>query len=270
VTDTVGSDKALIRVERAGAIATLSLSRPDRRNAVSRAMLDQMVAALGDLAAEPEVRAVVLAGDGPDFCAGADLSELTSAAPPDFDFARSFESALNAIADLPVPVIARIQGAALGAGCQIAVGCDLAVAAEDARFGIPSSRLGILVNYENIERLVLAVGRKRAGEILFTGRRVSGTEAATWGLVNEAVPAADLERRTQELARAIAEAAPLSIRGSKRAVGVVLRGMSLDRSTETHRVADFDMMAAEALGSEDLQEGIRAHRERRKPRFKGA
>jgi enoyl-CoA hydratase/carnithine racemase len=270
VIRTVGSDHALIRVERAEAIATLSLARPDRRNAVSRAMLEQMVAALGDLAAEPELRAVVLAGDGPDFCAGADLSELTSTAPPDFDFARSFESALNAVADLPVPVIARIQGAALGAGFQISVACDLALAAEDARFGIPSSRLGILVNFENIERLVLAVGRKRAGEILFTGRQVSGAEAAAWGLVNDAVPAEDLDRRTDELARTIAEAAPLSVRGSKRAMRVVLQGLSLDRSTETHRVADFDMMAAEALGSEDLQEGVRAHRERRKPRFKGA
>jgi enoyl-CoA hydratase/carnithine racemase len=270
VTDTVESVPPLIRVERAEAIATLSLARPDQRNAVSRAMLDQTVAALGDLAAEPGLRAVVLAGDGPDFCAGADLSELTSAGPPDFDFARSFESALNAIADLPVPVIACIQGAALGAGFQIAVGCDLALAAEDARFGIPSSRLGILVNFENIERLVLAVGRKRAGEILFTGRQVTGAEAAGWGLVNEAVPAGDLERRTDELARTIAEAAPLSVRGSKRAMRVVLQGLSLDRSTETHRVADFDMMAAEALGSEDLQEGVRAHRERRKPRFKGS
>ena len=270
MTDTVESGPPVIRVERSEAIATLFLSRPDRRNAVSRAMLDQIVTALGDLAAEPQLRVMVLAGDGPDFCAGADLSELVSTEPPDFDFARSFEAALDAIADLPVPVIARIQGAALGAGCQIAVGCDLAVAAEDARFGIPSSRLGILVNFENIERLALAVGRKRAGEILFTGRQVSGAEAATWGLVNEAVPARDLERRTDEVARAIAEAAPLSVRGSKRALRVVLRGLSLDRSTETHRVADFDMMAAEALGSEDLQEGIRAHRERRKPRFKGA
>jgi enoyl-CoA hydratase/carnithine racemase len=225
VADTVESGPQLIRVERSEGIATLSLSRPDRRNAVSRAMLDQMVGALGDLAAEPELRAMVLAGDGPDFCAGADLSELVSAAPPDFDFARSFEAALDAIGDLPVPVIARIQGAALGAGCQIAVGCDLAVAAEDARFGIPSSRLGILVNFENIERLVLAVGRKRAGEILFTGRQLSGAEAATWGLVNEAVPARELERRTGEVARAVAEAAPLSVRGSKRAIRVAMRNL---------------------------------------------
>ena len=266
----MGSPEALIRVEREGATVTVLLARPDRRNAVSLAMLDELVQALGDLAAQPDLRAVVLGGEGPDFCAGADLTELTSARPPDFDFARSFETALNAIVDLPVPVIARIQGAALGAGCQIAVACDLAVAAEDARFGIPSSRLGIVVNFENIERLVLSVGRKRAGEILFTGRLISGTEAAAWGLVNEAAPTEDLNARVGALAGSIAEAAPLSVRGSKRAIGAVLRGLSLDRSTEGHRVADFDMMAAEALASEDLQEGIRAQRERRQPRFKGA
>jgi enoyl-CoA hydratase/carnithine racemase len=259
----------LIRIEREGAIAHVFLARPDQRNAVSAAMLAELVAALGDLAADPDLRAIVLAGDGPDFCAGADLSELTAANPPDFDFARSFETALDAIADHPVPLIARVHGAALGAGCQITVACDLAVAAGDARLGIPSSRLGILVNFENIERLALAVGRKRAGEILFTGRQVSGTEAAAWGLVNEAVPPGDLDARTTDLARAIAEGAPLSVRGSKRAIVAALEQLTLDRSTEGYRVADFDMMAAEALTSKDLQEGLRAHRERRKPRFKG-
>jgi enoyl-CoA hydratase/carnithine racemase len=260
----------LIRLERSGAIAHVFLSRPDQRNAVSIAMLADLVRVLDDLAADPDLRAVVLAGDGPDFCAGADLSELAAANPPDFDFARSFEVALNAIADQPVPVIARVHGSALGAGCQITVACDLAVAAGDARFGIPSSRLGIVVNFENIERLVLAVGRKRAGEILFAGRQLSGNEAVSWGLVNEAVPRGDLVARTDELAGAIANAAPLSVRGSKRAIAVVERARSLDRSTEGHRVADFDKMAAEALASEDLREGILAFKERRKPRFRGA
>jgi enoyl-CoA hydratase/carnithine racemase len=166
-------------------------------------------------------------------------------------------------------MIARVHGAALGAGCQITVACDLAVAADDARFGIPSSRLGIVVNFENIERLVLAVGRKRAGEILFTGRQLSGNEAASWGLVNEAAPGGELAARTDELAGAISKAAPLSVRGAKRAIAVVEKERSLDRSTEGHRVADFDMMAAEALASEDLREGILAFKERRKPRFRG-
>jgi enoyl-CoA hydratase/carnithine racemase len=261
---------ALVRVERSGPVAHVFLARPDQRNAVSTALLAELVQSLGDLAADPSLRATVLRGDGPDFCAGADLSEVTAAAPPEFDFARSFEVALRAIVDHPVPVIARVHGAALGAGCQIAVACDLAVAAENARLGIPSSRLGILVNFENVERLVMSVGRKRAGEILFAGREVSGAEAAAWGMVNLAVPSEHLDDRTEGLAQAVAEAAPLSVRGSKRAVAVVMERLSLDRTTEGHRVADVDMMAAEALGSEDLREGIQAFRERRRPRFRGA
>jgi enoyl-CoA hydratase/carnithine racemase len=262
---------ALVKVERDGRVAVTTLSRPDARNAVSTAMLEDLVVALGDLAADPNVRVVVLAGEGPDFCAGADFAELAGArsGPEGIDYGRSFEEALSAISSHPVPVLAMVQGAALGAGCQIVVACDLAIAADDARLGIPAARLGILINFENIQRLVLSVGPKRAGEILFTGRPISGAEAAAWGLVNLAVPEPELAPRTEELARTIAEAAPLSIRGSKRGIAVVLEHLSVDRFTEGHRVADFDMMAAAAFASEDLEEGIAAFREGRDPDFRG-
>jgi enoyl-CoA hydratase len=234
-------------------------------------MIEELTAALDDLAASAGVRVVVLAGAGPDFCAGADFAELAGSrpGPSGIDYARSFEGALAAITAHPSPVIAQVHGAALGAGCQIAVACDLAVVAEDARLGIPSARLGILINLENIQRLVVAVGPKRAAEMLFTGRTISGLEAAEWGLANAAVPAGDLGGRTRDLAASIAEAAPLSVRGSKRGIALVLDKISIDRSAEAHRVADFDAMAATALASEDLQEGIRAFRDRRKPGFEG-
>jgi enoyl-CoA hydratase/carnithine racemase len=258
-------------VARDGPVATVLLARPEARNAVSAAMLERLVAALGDLAVADDVRAVVLGGEGPDFCAGADFGELAGArsGPEGIDYGRVFDEALAAIEHHPTPVIARVQGAALGAGCQLVTACDLAVAAEDARLGIPSARLGILINFENIQRLVLAVGPKRAAEVLVTSRRLPGVEAAAWGLVNRAVPAAELERATADLAAEVAEAAPLSVRGSKRGIRVVLENLSVDRFTEGHRVADFDMMAAAAFASEDLQEGIRAFRERRRPRFEG-
>ena len=182
---------------------------------------------------------------------------------------RALEEALRSINTHPVPVIAQVQGAALGAGCQIVVACDLAVAAEDARFAIPSARLGILINYENVERLVLAIGPKRAGELLYAGRVISGEEAMAWGLVNDAVEPEALASRTERLAAAVADAAPLSVRGSKRGVSAVLERLSIDRFAEGHRVADFDMMAAQALASEDLEEGLSAFRERRKPEFRG-
>jgi len=261
----------LVRLQRAGPLARVVLERPEQRNAVSFAMLAELGAVLTQLATDEEARVVVLSGEGPDFCAGADFAELSEAraSSSGLQYGGAFEEVLRAIATHPVPVIAQVQGAALGAGCQLTVACDLAVAAEDARLGIPSARLGIVINYENVERLVLAVGPKRAGEILFTGRVVSGTEAAQWGLINRAVPAEDLTARTEELALTVAEAAPLAVRGSKRGIAVVLEGLSLNRFSEGHRVADFEMMAAEAFASDDLAEGIRAFRERRKPRFEG-
>jgi enoyl-CoA hydratase/carnithine racemase len=260
----------LVRSEP-GRIWRLALNRPQARNAVSGPMMEELLGALGDAAADPEARVVLLGGEGPDFCSGADVAELDSAAggPGGLDYGRALEEVLAAIGDHPLPVVAAIQGAALGAGCQIAVACDLAVAASDAKLGIPSSRLGIVIGFENIQRLVLSVGPKRAAEILVAGRVLSGHEGAAWGLVNRAVPAGRLAEEAEEVAEAVASAAPLSVRGSKRGIQEVLAELSIDRETEGHRVADFDMMAAEAFSSDDLREGIRAFREKRRPEFRG-
>jgi enoyl-CoA hydratase/carnithine racemase len=262
----------LVKLERQGPVAGIVLNRPGQRNAVSAPLLEELRSALGTLAADADVRAVVLSGAGPDFCAGADMAELAAARTGEGGalYGQALEEAFRAIATHPVPVIARIHGSALGGGCQLAVACDLAVAADGARLGIPSGRLGIVVGFENIERLVLAVGPKRAAEILYAGRVLSGAEAAQWGLVNAAVPDADLVAATDALARAVAESAPLSVRASKRGIGVVLEHLSVDRFAEGHRVADFDMMAAEAFASDDLAEGLAAFRERRNPDFQGS
>jgi enoyl-CoA hydratase/carnithine racemase len=126
-----------------------------------------------------------------------------------------------------------------------------------------------VIAFESVERLVHAVGPGRAADILLLGREVSGREAARWGLVNEAVPPADLERRAGQVAEALVAAAPLSIRASKRGIRSVLRKLSIDRESEGYRVADFDLMAADALASDDLREGLDARRERRPPEFRG-
>jgi enoyl-CoA hydratase/carnithine racemase len=247
------------------------LNRPDARNAVSSAMLSDLSRALADAAVDPEARVVLLSGEGPDFCAGADLGELSEAArgPSGMDYAVPLEEFLSALIAHPLPVIAAIHGAALGAGCQIAVACDLAIATTDARLGIPSSRLGVVIGFENVQRLLLAVGPKRAAEMLLAGRVLSGQEAASWGLINEALPAAALRDRAEELAEEVASGAPLSVRASKRGLRGVLAKLSVDRETEGFRLTDFDMMAADALASDDLKEGIRAFKERRRPEFRG-
>jgi enoyl-CoA hydratase/carnithine racemase len=144
------------------------------------------------------------------------------------------------------------------------------VAADDTRIGIPSARLGIVLAFENIERLVLAIGPGRASRLLLLGEEVSGTVAASWGLVTEVVPAGRVGARCDEIAEELASAAPLSVRGSKRGIRAVLRKLSIDREVEGYRVADVDMMAVDALSSDDLQEGLRARRERRPPEFRGS
>jgi enoyl-CoA hydratase/carnithine racemase len=260
-----------VRVDRpAGApgVARVVLYRPARRNAVTALMLHLLRDALRELAGAHDVLAVILAGEGPDFCAGADLAELEAARVEGEGraYARTVEDAIAAIETHPVPLIAEVRGAALGAGCQLVVACDLAVAAEDATLGIPSGRLGVVINRESMKRLVRSVGRKRAGALLLAGGVCTGAEAAAWGLVNEAVPSADLEARVAALALAVARSAPLSVRGSK--LGIRLATAS---GVDERELAEaFDRAAEGAFASEDLLEGIRSFGERRPPRFGGS
>ncbi|MFN2543500.1 MAG: enoyl-CoA hydratase/isomerase family protein [Actinomycetota bacterium] len=259
----------LVRATRDGHVATVTLDRPDQRNAISIAMLKDMTSAFVELGADDAIRVVILAGEGEHFCAGADFSDLTIMQPPGQGYAASFEEAIAAITSCRVPVLAKVQGAALGAGCQVVVACDLAVAEEDARLGIPAAKLGLVINYENIQRLALTLGPKRTAEIMYTGRIVSGVEAAEWGLVNQVVPLRGLDARVAELAGDIAAGAPLTARASKRGIQTVLEHLSVDRDGDNAGVAAFDDIAAEAFTSNDLQEGVRAFKERREPRFEG-
>ncbi len=267
---------SLIQLERSedGASATVTLQRPEQRNALTLEMLDELTDAFGDLAAEsaPAPRVVVLAGAGVDFCAGADLAALERAragGPAGVtDFDGPFRDAMRAIATYPMPVIARVQGRALGGGCQLVLACDLAVAASDAVLGIPSGRLGVVIPFDSVQRLVLAVGPRRAGEILYTGRTVTGAEAAAWGLVTETADPRRLDEAVRALVDRLAGSAPLSVRASKRGIGLAVERMTRDLG-DPHGTTDFDLMLAEALASDDLGEGIAAFRERRPPRFEG-
>jgi len=253
-----------------GSVRRVVMNRPQAGNAMSVEMRAEILRALGGAASDPACRVVVLAGAGADFSAGADLDELTESRESDgaIDFVRTFEALFEAIEDQPQPVIAQVSGAALGAGCLVVLACDLAVAASNARLGIPSARLGLVINLESVERLVAAVGLKRASDLLAAGHEVSGEEAAAWGLVNRAVPADGLADAVDRLARRVATRAPLSVKASKRGIRAALRRSASDRPGG-YAAAEFDMMAAEAFASADLAEGIAALRERRRPEFGG-
>src|SRR5262249_39667287 len=218
-----------------GVVWRLTLNRPDARNAISPAMRRDLLRALGEAAGDPACRGVTVVRGG------ADLGDLSAAVEADggMEYVRSFDELLLAIEQQPQPVIAGVVGEALGAGCLLVLACDLAIAATDARLGIPATRLGVVVSFEMGERLVWAAGSNGAADLLESGQEASGETAAEWGLVNRAVPAADVHVAVDALARRVASRAPLAVRASKRGIRAVAEHRGLDRFTESHRVADF-------------------------------
>lgn len=258
---------SLVETGRAGAVATLTLNRPDARNALSVELCDALVDALHALESDKDVRVVVLAGAGKVFCSGADFSAVSG--PDGVDFLPAFERMLETVARFRLPTIAAIQGAALGGGFQLATVCDFRVCTDDARIGIPSARLGILVNFENVQRLVLLAGIAVAKEILMTARTFRGEEAAAAGLVHRCVPTAGLTKAVAELTANIGALSPLSVQGTKRSIQAVVDHLAGARTSDPASVSEIDELVAAAYSSDDLQEGLRAMSDRREPRFQG-
>ena len=204
------ADPILLR-QLEGGIARLTLNEPGRANALSEAMIAALSQALAELGADPAVQVIVLGAAGKVFCAGHDLAELKAGdtAAHERLFARCSDLML-AIVACPKPVIARVQGAAVAAGCQLVATCDLAYGAEGARFAVSGINLGLFCSTPGVA-LARVVGRKDALEMLLTGRFVGAAEAAAMGLINRAVPLADLDAAVDEAARAIAAKAPDAI-----------------------------------------------------------
>lgn len=230
-------------------------------------MCEALSGAFAELSNRQDAKVVVLKGEGPVFCSGADFAAVSG--PDARHFLPSFEDMLESVARCPLPTVASIHGAALGGGLQLASVCDFRLAAADAKIGIPSTRLGIVVNFENVERLVLLVGVAVAQEVLMTARVFSGAEAEVAGIVTRSIPSELLFEETDRFAGRIGALAPLSVQGAKRAIAAVAEHLSGARSTAPDRVAEVDRLVAEAYASADLQEGLEAMAQKRAARFTG-
>ncbi|HEX2038890.1 MAG TPA: enoyl-CoA hydratase [Acidimicrobiales bacterium] len=240
----------MIHAEQREAVALVTIDRPDRRNALDTAHCGELLDAVARVG-ESDARVLVLTGAEGHFCAGADLSTVEDEA-----FVATLRRLLLSLTELPIPVIAAVDGAALGAGTQLAVACDLRVATPIARFGIPAAKLGLMVDHWTVQRLALLAGQGPARAMLLAAEEVDGESAHRLGLVQRL---GDVEEALSWAGR-LATLAPLTLAGHK---------LALNRLEPALDDADVAAARARAWGSADVQEGMAAFRERRAPRFEG-
>lgn len=258
------TDKLIARKD--GAIGWVIFNNPDRHNATSYEMWQSLPMVLEAYVKDPEVRVIVFRGAGEKaFSAGADISQFkekrSGAAATEYNAAA--DAASQALRQCAKPTLAMIRGYCIGGGTAVAVGCDIRIAADDARFGVPAAKLGLGYRFDGIKRLASVVGPARTAEIFFTARQFTAQEALQMGLVNRLVPAAELEGFVEDHARAIALNAPLTIAAVKRAL------IELQKDPAERDLALCQRMVDACFASEDYREGQAAFMEKRKPRFTG-
>ncbi len=260
---------AELRVERLqgqdDGLVLLGLDRPGARNALGRQLLGELEEAFAALAADPAIRVVVLHSlvEGV-FCAGADLKERAGMTPEEAEaFVKRLRAAFTALERLPMPVIAALEGAALGGGLELALACDLRVAGAAARLGLPETSLAIIPGAGGTQRLPRLIGRSRAKELIFTARRLSSAEALACGVVDRSVEAGSALAAALDLAREILPNGPVALRAAKEAIDA---GLDRDRDGG---LAVEEACYARVLPTEDRLEGLAAFREKRKPVYRG-
>jgi enoyl-CoA hydratase/carnithine racemase len=255
----------LVRVELAERVATVTLDRPEALNAISTELALELAAAVEPLGVDPEVRAVVLTGAGERaFCVGADLKQRAGFDDHGWFVQReAFRRGFAAVRRCPLPTVAAVAGFALGGGTELALACDLVVAAEDATFGLPEVRLGLVPAGGGTQLLARRVGRSAARDLVLTGRRVGAAEALALGLADRVVPPAGLRAAATALAAEIAANAPTAVRMAKWALEVGA-DLPLEAAMEVE-----DQAWRRAVLSEDRREGIAAWVEKREPHWPG-
>lgn len=251
-----------IELQREEAVAVVRLNRPERRNALSPTVLEELAQAIGDLDADESVRCIVISGTDEVFAAGADIKAMVE---------RSFQQVLEAstmpfwqrVADCRTPLVAGVSGFALGGGCELALLCDMIVASETAEFGQPEITLGIIPGGGGTQRLARVIGKQRTMELVLTGRRIAATEALRLGFVNMVASKRTWFQETVDLAQVIARRPPLAVKLAKQAV------LAADEMTLTAGLAHERRLYELAMATEDRVEGMQAFLEKRRPKFEG-
>ncbi len=252
----------------ADAVARLTIANAERRNALDHDILGALAEILPTLGEGIETRCVVITGSGDVFSAGYDIAGID---PDRFEaeaealVAHPFHAAMEAVSAHPYPVVAGINGHCLGGGLELAVRCDLRVCSAPAKLGMPPAKLGLIYGHTGLERFIEVIGVARTKELFLVGRNLDAEAASRIGLVNEVVPAEELERSALGLAAEIAGNAPISMRGNKRAIETLARNPVLTPEQE----AELVELRRACFRSEDLREGIRAFAEKRRPRWTG-
>ena len=250
----------ILKVERGANYVTLTLNRPERRNALNQALVEALDRALRSIEQDKEIRAVVIRGEGAHFCAGIDLAEVARTQGGHNPI--TLEQAFSRLEKLPVPTIAAIQGAALTGGLELALHCDLRIAAEDARLAMNLGRVGLVAPYDFVRKLIEVIGSPNTAYILYTAEPVDARRALAMGMVHDVVPNAALNEAAGALAAKIAGNAPLSLRAMKAVIRRCMSG-AFDAWHD-----DLLEIVREVRQSEDAKEGVRAFLEKRKPVWK--
>src|SRR5262245_51558911 len=258
----------LLLDEPAEAVARLTLNRPDSRNALDHELLDGLSEAMPALDRGIEIRCVVITGSGSTFSAGYDIAGLPSDAferDAEALVAHPFQAALDAIAAHPWPVVAAVNGHALGGGLELTLTCDLRLCARSAKLGMPPAKLGLIYGHTGLQRFIDAIGVPRTKELFLTGRNFDAERAEGMGLVNEVVDDSEVESASLALAAEIAANAPLSMRGNKHAIETLNSHPRLTPEQERELIE----LRESCFASEDFREGIAAFAEKRKAVWKG-
>jgi enoyl-CoA hydratase len=254
---------ALVETAYEGRVATVTLNRPEAMNAVNIALLRELLVVFHDLAKREDVGAIVLTGVGKSFAAGADIAEMHEFTPNEARAQSELgQMATSTIEHVPQPTIAAVNGFALGGGCELAMACDIRLAAANARFGQPEINLGIMPGWGGTQRLARICGPGFARELVFTGRMCDAQEALTWGLVNAVHPKEELMAKAMDMAATIASKSSAALRNIKLAT---LRALDQDLAGGLRMEADLFGMC---FSTEDQSEGMDAFLNKRPPAFR--